>query len=77
MIPKNILKAFGFRKCKKQELSGFSNGSYYNPFLDIYYDPEMHDDKRFASNVVSSIAVRYHDALVVNYNFAEKVVGEK
>lgn len=80
MIPKNVLKAFGFRKCKGNELycGQFSKGSFYNPFLDMYYDPKMHNDKQFALNVVSGIAFRYREMLLgVPYHFANKVVGEK
>ena len=81
MIPRNVLKAFGFRKCKKSELyetlGRFSKASFYNPFLDIYYDPKIHKDKQFALNVVSAMALRYKDALTVPNDFVNKVVEQE
>lgn len=78
MIPKNVLKAFGFRKCPQAETYSehFSKNTFYNPFLDIYYDPKMHNDNQFALNVISGITFRYRNALASPSDFAEKVAGE-
>lgn len=52
-VPHSLLKAFGFRKALKT--SGFSNKTWFQPELVVYYDPTLHDEHEFTRNLIMGV----------------------
>jgi hypothetical protein len=57
-VPPEVLRAFGFKKTKRRKsgpMSIFTEGTYYNEELELYYDPARHTLKQFADNLVGAV----------------------
>jgi len=73
MIQSNVLIALGFRRAQKQR--GFSKETWYQPCLELFYDPKMHSDTVFARNLVMAIrAIRLSDE---TYRVAEYILDRQ
>lgn len=72
MISREVLHAFGFRKAIHPKKAGFSSKSYYNPELEIWYDPLIHADHTFAFNVCLAVAIK---VINVSGDSVEQLLG--
>lgn len=62
MINPKILKLFGFRKVNPRHIpSGMNRSGWYNPILELYYNPRAHSDSQFAINLLAQAAYKAID----------------
>ena len=56
MIDNKLLKHFGFKPTSINRFGAFEMGSYCNDNIGLYYNPSIHTDQQFASNLMEGIA---------------------